>query len=236
MIRLKSIGLFMLLVLLAGCAESGDEQMQPPVYLVRITTQDVVGSGVIYSVENGWVNVLTAAHVVENMSAARPAESDVAAMDTGEEDYRGAEITFYDGKKVFCRDILLSELADLAMLRISIAQFTDEELESYCYVPVDKESFDALCAEDVCTSVGFGPGGEVLRYEGRILEPWIYMEDYGQYMIWAGADIRSGMSAGGLLDQNGCLIGILSGGSEDGELAAVPYSLVLQFIETIENF
>lgn len=53
MIRLKSIGLFMLLVLLAGCAESGDEQMQPPVYLVRITTQDVVGSGVIYSVENG---------------------------------------------------------------------------------------------------------------------------------------------------------------------------------------
>lgn len=236
MTRLKGAAVFILLVLLLGCGESGEEQIQSPPYLVRIAAQEAAGSGVIYSVEKGWVNVLTAAHVVENVPAARLAGNDMADMDTDQEDYRGAEITFCDGKKVFCREILVSGLADLAMLRISIAQFTDEQLDSYCCVPADKESFDALRAEDACTSVGFGSGAEVLRYEGRILEPWIYMEDYGQYMIWAGADIRSGMSGGGLLDQKGCLIGILSGGSEDGELAAVPYSLILQFIETIENF
>jgi S1-C subfamily serine protease len=61
------------------------------------------------------------------------------------------------------------------------------------------------------------------------------MEDYGQYMIWADAEVRPGMSGGGLLDQEGRLIGILSGGSQDGELAAVPLSLILQFMEDMDS-
>jgi S1-C subfamily serine protease len=53
------------------------------------------------------------------------------------------------------------------------------------------------------------------------------MEDYGQYMIWADVQIHAGMSGGGLFDSEGYLVGILSGGSDDGQTAAVPYSLIL---------
>ena len=77
--------------------------------------------------------------------------------------------------------------------------------------------------------MGIGADGELIRYDGDILEPWIYMEDYGQYMIWAQAEIRPGMSGGALFDDGGYFIGILSGGNGDGELSAVPLSLIIQF-------
>lgn len=228
------IAVFVLLALLSGCAGRMEEdQTDIPAYLVRITAENMGGSGIIYSVEDGWMNVLTAAHVVEDMPTARMAGSDMGIADSGEE-HRGAAIAFCDGEQVYCREILVCELADLAMLRIPVTRFTEAQLEIYHCAAVDKESFDALRAEDACRAVGYGTEGDVLQYEGHILDPWIYMEDYGQYMIWAGAEIRSGMSGGGLFDQNGYLIGILSGGSEDGELAAVPYSLILQFLGTME--
>lgn len=232
--KLKGIAAFALLALLSGCAGSGErDKTDGPAYLVHITAGNTVGSGIIYSVEDGWMNVLTAAHVVENMPTARMAGSEMDIVDTGE-GYKGAAVSFCDGERVYCQEILVSELADLAVLRIPTTRFFEAQLENYHCVSADKGSFDALRAEDACKAVGCGTEGEVLRYEGDILDPWIYMEDYGQYMIWAGVEIRSGMSGGGLFDQNGYFIGILSGGSEDGELAAVPYSLVLQFLDTIE--
>lgn len=233
MIRLKGILIVALLLLLlsSGCAGSGEEEKEEcPAYLVSITAGNMTGSGIVYSMEEGWVIVLTAAHVVKDMPTARPAGADTTEWGPAAEADPGAQISFCDGTKVFCREIIVSELADLALLRIPITRLKEDQRESCQCVSVDKECFDALRAEDVCRAVGFGPEEKVLQYEGTILDPWIYMEDYGQYMIWAGVEIRPGMSGGGLFDENGYLIGILSGGSEDGELAAVPYSLILQFM------
>lgn len=194
--------------------ESTVEEFAFPEYLVHITAGTVNGSGVLYSMEDHTISVLTAAHMA------------VHAPEAG----GAVTLTFCDGWETESSDIVISELADLAMIRISAEDITPERLELYQCVQTDKESFDQLQTEDYCQAVGCAGEKEAVRSEGSILEPWIYMEDYSQYMIWADAEIQPGMSGGGLFDKEGRFIGILSGGSEDGELAAVPFSLVLQFL------
>ena len=43
------------------------------------------------------------------------------------------------------------------------------------------------------------------------------------------------MSGGGLFDRQGHFLGIISGGSEDGELAVVPLSLMLAEVELLQT-
>ncbi len=59
-------------------------------------------------------------------------------------------------------------------------------------------------------------------YEGIVLEPMVIIEDYGQYMILAQCEGKPGMSGGGLFDERGYLLGVLSGVNENGQVAAVP--------------
>ena len=46
-------------------------------------------------------------------------------------------------------------------------------------------------------------------------------------MMWVRAEGKPGMSGGGLFDRQGRLLGILSGENGQGEVAAVPLSLIL---------
>lgn len=220
---IRNIICLMVLLTLTGCGNK-EETGEPavPAYLVRIAAETVNGSGVLYSMNDDFLCIMTAAHMAEHAPEAGGALT----------------LMFCDGWETVSSDLMICEFADLALVRISVKDISPEHLEMYQCVQTDKESFDQLRAEDYCAAVGYVGVAEMVRSEGCILEPWIYMEDYGQYMIWADAGIWPGMSGGGLFDRDGCLIGILSGGSEDNELAAVPLSLILQFLISIgsENF
>lgn len=202
----------LLLFALGGCgSDRYAEENEVPAYLVSVSAGEARGSGVLYREDGEYLYVLTAAHVAAGLG------------DSGQ-----AAVRFFDGWEIACEDVTASGTADLALIRIPREQIPGRQRDSYRCVESDKESFDNLRAGDGCTAVGLATG--LARHEGSILDTWIYMEDYGQYMIWADATVESGMSGGALLDGEGRLIGILSGGSEDGELAAVPLSLVLQFM------
>ena len=68
-------------------------------------------------------------------------------------------------------------------------------------------------AEDVC--------------KGIVADPWIYMSDYRQHMMLGIGTVRAGMSGGGVFDNSGRLIGILSGADLMGYLAIVPLSHIM---------
>jgi hypothetical protein len=57
-------------------------------------------------------------------------------------------------------------------------------------------------------------------------DSWIYVEDFGEYMMILSGEADAGMSGCAVLDENGVFLGILCGGNEDGELAVLPYSIV----------
>ncbi|MCI8542779.1 MAG: trypsin-like peptidase domain-containing protein [Lachnospiraceae bacterium] len=211
---MAAILLFALLLSLTGCGhDEYAESDMLPAYLVSVTAGEANGSGILYQKDQHWLYVLTAAHVV-------------SGMEPGGQ----AALRFRDGWEISANNISASATTDIALIRIPLDKIPDEREESYQCVESDKDSFDRLLIGDACTAVGLARDGGELRYEGTILDPWIYMDDYGQYMLWAEGKVQPGMSGGGLLDAEGRLAGILSGGSEDGELAAVPLSLILQFM------
>lgn len=214
-----SVLLVCLLLFFTGCSHTEDAAdasfpgSEPFTYLVSVAAGDTGGSGILYQEDEDCLYVLTAAHVLSGLDASE-----------------ACTICFFDGLEISCSHIRLSQTSDLALIEILAKELPEEHRVLYQCVQWDKECFDALQSGDKCTALGETERMGSVQYEGIILDAWIYMEDYEQYMIWADAGIEPGMSGGGLFDHRGQLIGILSGGSGDGQLAAVPLSLILQFM------
>lgn len=175
--------------------------------MVRLSAGALQGSGVLYRTSEDMLWILTTAHVF----------ADAPEL---------VAITFGDGWETESSEVIMAEDADIAMIQIPLEKIPEEHRKQYLCANVNKESFDALASGDGCIAMGSRTGVAAEAYEGTILEPWIYMEDYGQYMIWVKAEGMPGMSGGGLFDRNGHFLGILSGRNEDGELAVVPLSLL----------
>ncbi len=176
--------------------------------MVQLQAGNVRGSGVLYGIRGEDLVILTAAHVLQETEDA-------------------VAVTFADEWSVLADGYECSAMGDYAVVRVSGESVPAEHLEQYLCVNVDKDSFDAATAGTGCIVMGCRSGVAAEAYEGVILDHWIYMEDYGQYMMWVKAEGQQGMSGGGLFDRQGHFLGILSGGNEDGELAVVPLSLIL---------
>ena len=177
--------------------------------MVQLEAGRSVGSGVIYSAEEGTMVILTAAHVLTDADGR-------------------VEITFVDGWKTESTDFFLWEQADVAQIRLPLEQIPEERLKEYRLANVDRDAYDKLRTGDGCIVMGSKTGVAEEAYEGIVLDAWIYMEDYGHHMVWVKAYGKPGMSGGGLFDQQGHFLGILSGISEDEEWAAVPLVLLLE--------
>lgn len=180
--------------------------------MVQLRAGNLLGSGVICGEREGELLILTAAHVLEQA-----------------EDF--VLVTFADGVTVPAGNFEGFESGDFAVVRVPGEDIAKDTLEHCLCAIVDKESFDAATAGTGCIVMGSRTGVAAEAYEGVILDNWIYMDDYGQYMMWVRAEGIQGMSGGGLFDRQGHFLGILSGESGDGELAVVPLSLILAEME-----
>ena len=175
--------------------------------MVQLSAGGLMGSGVIYGTEENNMVIITAAHVLAQAKDA-------------------VKITFFDGYEVESADFMASVQSDVAVVRVSMEQIPEERLAKYYRVNVDNASYEGLETGYGCIVMGSRSGVAEDAYEGIILDPWIYMEDYGQHMIWVRAAGKAGMSGGGLFDRQGHYMGILSGVNEDDEWAVVPLGLV----------
>lgn len=175
--------------------------------MVRVSAGELSGSGVIYGICEGKLVVVTAGHILE------PAEGAVW-------------LTFFDDFAVESTEYVVSRNADLAFVKVDLSELPQEHLQQYYCVNTDKESFDALKSGDGVIAMGSKSEAAGDAYEGTLVEPWIYVEDFAQYMMLAKVETYPGMSGGGLFDLQGHFLGILCGLDEDGEAAVVPLSIL----------
>lgn len=221
--------IFFMAVLLSGCAsgENGgvkqeelsdnrseqetDAAEQPEKAIVRVIAGAGSGSGVLRGMEkNGKLSVLTAGHVLDYLTEGEP-----------------VSIGLEDGTEWACDSYERSDTVDVAVLWFSQEELLEKLSEGNHFVQESKAVYDSMMEGDICIAIGCEDETEKSATTGELLDNWIYMEDYQQYMMWVDAPIHPGMSGGGLFSAEGYFLGILSGGSEDGQLAAVPLSLIL---------
>lgn len=183
--------------------------------MVQLQAGNLLGSGVICGAEEDKLLILTAAHVLEEVEGF-------------------VLVTFADGARVSTDDFECFTSGDFAVVKVPGGSVSGDTLGQCLCANIDKESFDAATAGADCIVMGSRTGVAAEAYEGVILDHWIYMEDYGQYMMWVKAEGMQGMSGGGLFDRQGHFLGILSGRNEDGELAVVPLSLILAEVNLLE--
>lgn len=178
---------------------------------VRIETDKRSGSGIIWSIDKEQIVILTAGHVIG--------------------DWQSLQITFLDGSQLSYAkkeiEVVISPSSDLAILQVPTAQLQKNCLDQCRYAAIDKDTFDELKAEDIVMVLGSLDGVAANAYAGRLEEAWVYVEDFGQYMMLARVYAASGMSGGGVFDVQGHFIGVICGGNEDGELAILPLSIIL---------
>ena len=199
--------------ILSGCAEEAANISIPESdidsqenTIVLIHADDRTGSGVIFQADHEYITIITAAHLIGDTGSVR--------------------LTFADGSVCESNNLISSEIADLSFIRVPLQALSKSD-EGIRRAAVSKESFDALMVEDKLTVIGYKNGEELCTYIGDILDTWIYMEDFEQYMIWAELVVWPGMSGGGVFDEKGYLAGLLCGSDNNIEAAILPLSLIL---------
>lgn len=177
------------------------ERLQPAA--VELQMPGGRGSGVVWSIEEGTVTVLTAAHVAGSLR-------------------EGDTITVNGSQKTVAAGSYISEDFDLAFVRVEWENIPG----TYCEAKWDTAAFDSLKEGDAIYMAGYRE--EAVLLEGKIRNHWIYMDDFGYHMLWGDmSGVESGASGSGVFDENGLLAGILCGGTEGGEIAVLPLSVIL---------
>lgn len=179
-----------------------ETDMQIMKSIVKVQAGDLYGSGVIYDEDEETLLILTAGHVLD--------------QNTGE-----ILVTFPDDIQVRAALGAMAANSDLAFLRVDKSELDPEG--EYPAVDTDRERFDQL---EIYEDVWMYGGDNTKPIYAFVVDPWIYVEDFGQYMLLLQGLPEPGMSGGGAFTEDGVFLGILCGADEEGKVAVVPYSII----------
>ena len=168
---------------------------------VRIQTDGHYGSGSIYEMTEDQIIIITNRHVLQYWD---------------EDSY----VTFSNG--VVCEGEIakVSDAADVGLLRIQLTELSEDEikdLQTIKITDVIPEKGDYFFMIDMASDVW-----DKQLYEGQILESELYIEEFDMEMLYGEACFEPGMSGCGIFDMQGNYIGMLTGGTQQNEVAAVP--------------
>lgn len=171
--------------------------------ILQVQTDTQLGSGVLWEKLNEEWIVVTAAHVVQGFK-----EVDVCLVP--EEKILPATVEEING-------------LDLAFLRVNVASLDEKLNEEYSVVMQNR---DAIEEGTVIYTKGYNPYGELCEFSGKLLEDWIYVEDFDNYMMICDCQANPGMSGGAVFTESGSLVGLICGENNSGVLAILPAAVI----------
>lgn len=173
---------------------------------VRIQAEGHHGSGSIYQLLEDEIIIITNWHVLQYWN--------------NEDSY----VTFFNGAVGSGKVIAASKQADIGLLSIKTVFFAAEELEGLHAV---SESDRILTRGDVIYMVDIASDvWQPQVYEGQVLEALRYLDEFGMEMLYGESLFKPGMSGCGVFDGEGNYVGMLTAGTDQNEIAAVPLDIV----------
>lgn len=209
-----------LLMLCLVFAVFGREDMQE-ITNVRILAGNKAGSGVVYAVTDEDVIIVSAKHVLENNVQAESGEGAAIAEQV--------KIVFDSRTEILADMVLPVEGLDLVFLTVDRSilgnlVFPDVMMQD-AQGSIAEENLELAQTPDGSrrlTVYGYDKEGILVRRQGEIVNEWIYVEDFQNYMLIGNAAAEAGMSGGGVFDLNGNFLGILCGMDDAGRIAVLP--------------
>ncbi len=184
-----------------------DEGLQR--YLRQVTVQiqgpEYLGSGVVWAAYEEALVIATAAHVTQDNSP--------------------MTVQFGQGDPVEARLIYASDQVDVAFLEVSLQELEVQGI-AWQAARQNRETCEQLKAGQPLWIMGSIEEAADRVYGGSVVDPWIYIEDFDNYMLLGHAYAIPGVSGGGVFTQEGILVGILCGGNETDQVAVLPWSVM----------
>ncbi len=195
--------------------------------LIQIQADTGSGSGVLWEKQEDVWSFVTAAHVVE--------EATNTEIYLVEEDVNySAKAFIVDGLDLAFVQIDTTDMEEQVVVNyeVCISNTLSEEVEdsvsaTQSILNGEKANYSNIVEAGMIISVeGYTAAGEIKSYSGTVLDAWIYVEDFENYMMVCQAEAEPGMSGGGVFHENGELLGIVCGENEAGQLAVLPTSVI----------
>ena len=191
---------------------------------VRVQVDGHYGSGSIFRLLENEMIIVTNRHVLQYWN---------------EDSY----VTFFNGAVVGGTPIGVSKEADVGFVSIPVASFTYEELLGYRNVRVPVKAVTGKEADTCIEVLSEGSGiffvdmatdwTDPMRIDGSVIAPLIYLEDFQTEMFYGKGEAIPGMSGCGVFDDYGNYVGMMTGGTLQGEIAAVPVQVIIVEYEKI---
>lgn len=186
--------------------------------VVRINMGNAYGSGIIWKLTPDRVIIATNRHVLDYWQ-------DLNSF-----------VYFSQGYSLDAHIAGMSEKQDVGFLEIDNRQFTYHELKELKSVCADVCVYERLRQGDEIFCAGSGSEtGEILYYEAVVEDTRRYIADFDAYMLYGHGYAREGMSGGGIFDGYGHLIGMITGGTLQNEIAGVPLADIAEAYKNIEG-
>ena len=186
--------------------------------VVRVIMGNAYGSGILWELTADRVIIATNSHVLAYWQ---------------QED---SCLLFPQGYFVEAKVLGLSSQYDVGFLEVDNGQFTYAELERLRSAAVEAEGYEQLEPGMSMFCVGAGPeAGEMLFHEAELEDRARYIADFGAVMLYGYGFARTGMSGGGMFDGYGRLIGMVTGGTQQNEVAGVPLPSMEEAYQEVVN-
>ncbi len=182
-----------------------DEKLQPNLQqcVFQVQTDTQLGSGVLWEMrEDEWI-VVTAAHVVKGLSE--------------------ADLYLVKDDRILQAEVAEVNGLDLAFLTVNTTSVEEAMAEKYSPISI---SADSVQEKEAVLAAGYNPYGELCQYEGTVMDDWIYVEDFDNYMLLCDCPAQAGMSGGAVVTAEGCLAGLICGENKEGTLAVLPIGVI----------
>ncbi|MCM1047926.1 MAG: serine protease [Clostridiales bacterium] len=192
--------------------------------IVRIDMGNNYGSGIIWKITTEDIIIVTNKHVLDYW------------------DEQISNVCFPMGYYANAEILGISDEHDVGFLTVENKELDYILLERLKYAHVDMEIYENMSEGDEIFSVGANSRNEDGIYDvdesmiyclGSVGNMWQYIDEFGEHMIYGYGYGVPGMSGGGTFDAKGNLIGMISGGTYDGEIASIPLTTIIEVFEEL---
>lgn len=181
--------------------------------VVQIHMEGYYGSGVLWDIREGKLVIVSNAHLLKE----------------GEK----GQVTFRTGVSIEGTVIGISDSRDIGFMVISLADLEREDWFFLRFAGRDLKNYDMLQAGDELFVIGSANGAGEDYYEGTVGKVSYYFPEFQSDMLYGYCQALPGMSGGGTFGEEGNFIGMLTAGTEYGEIASLPVEIMVEEYEKI---